>query len=41
MYELKDVNNIMEEGYHDNDCLNWLEKLIVMDMPMLRKGKLI
>jgi hypothetical protein len=41
MYGLKDVNNIMEVGYHDNDCLNWLENLVVMEMPMLRKGKLI
>ena len=33
--------NIMKVGYHGNDCLNWLEKLVITKMPMLRKGKLI
>jgi hypothetical protein len=32
MYGLKDVNNTMEVGYHGNDCLNWLEKLVVTEM---------
>jgi hypothetical protein len=41
MYGLKDVKNIMAVGYHGNDYLNWLEKLVVMEMPMLLKGKLI
>jgi hypothetical protein len=41
MYGLKDVNNIMAVGYHGNDYLNLLEKLIVTKMPMLHKGKLI
>ena len=38
-YGLKYVNNIMVVGYHGNNYLSWLEKLIVEESSMSRGEK--
>jgi hypothetical protein len=38
-YGLIDVKNVMVVGYHGKKYMNWLEKLVVMEIPMLRRGK--
>jgi hypothetical protein len=39
MYGLTNVKNVMAVGYHGKNYLNWLEKLVLMEISMLRRGK--